>query len=147
MTKGKKRQRSAYDTAVHVLSLRDHGTEELRRKLAGKGYDYDEIDEVIVRLSELNYLNDNRVARQLVHSMFRRRKGLEAVRRWLYSHGFARELIEEISHDEEYAEQELSVCQEAKERLTGTREKLWIRLKRRGFRQQTIAKVLIVDGD
>ena len=147
MVKGKKRRLSAYQTAIKVLTLRDHGKEELRRKLAGKGYDRNEVDECIERLIELRYIDDSRVARQAVESMFRRRKGLQAVRRWLMEHGFSRQLIEEVCNDEEFGDEELRVCRSAREKLSGDRERVWLRLKRRGFRQRTIAKVLIVDAD
>ena len=146
MVKGKKRRLSAYQTAIKVLSLRDHGKEELRRKLAGKGYDKDEVAECIERLIELRYIDDSRVARQAVESMFRRRKGLQAARRWLINHGFSRQLIEEVCNDEEFGDEEIRVCKEARERLSGERAQVWLRLKRRGFRQRTIAKVLIVDA-
>jgi len=138
---------TAFEKALALVARRDHGTEELRRKLAGKGYPREQVDDAIDRMVALGYLDDRRVLRQAAAAVFRRRKGLVAVRAWLLSHGFERSLVDEFCTDCSAADDELVACRAAVDRLGGAgdgaaRALLVRRLERRGFRPETIAKVL-----
>lgn len=131
-----------------LVARRDHGTEELRRKLASKGFGQDEIDMAIDRLVELGYLDDRRTARRAIESLLGRRKGLLAIRRWLSNRGYEYDLIDELCRAEDVQAGELQACAQAWRRL-GCRDedyaetqRLKQRLARRGFRHETIEKVL-----
>ncbi len=62
---------SAFDCSLRVLALRDHSRAELRRKLKEKGYQEQEIEQSVVRLEELGYLDDARFARLFAASALR----------------------------------------------------------------------------
>jgi len=49
---------SAYEAGVRLLARRAHSTAELRRKLARRGYEGDDVDGAVARLSRLGYLDD-----------------------------------------------------------------------------------------
>ena len=49
---------SAFDAGIRLLARRAHSRVELRRKLARRGYDADEVRGAVARLSELGYLDD-----------------------------------------------------------------------------------------
>ncbi len=61
-----KPQGSALDSGLRFLAGRSHSREELRRKLARKGFESDEIDGALDRLTELGYLDDAAFARAVV---------------------------------------------------------------------------------
>jgi len=49
---------SAYEAGIRLLARRAHSRVELRRKLARRGYDGDEVDEVLARLERQGYVDD-----------------------------------------------------------------------------------------
>ena len=49
---------SPYDAAVRLLARRAHSRVELRRKLARRGFDGEEVDLALARLSEQGYVDD-----------------------------------------------------------------------------------------
>ena len=63
-----KQSLSIFDHALFLLSHREHAKKELERKLKMKGYDEEEISATILKLEEINYLNDDRFAEIFVRS-------------------------------------------------------------------------------
>ena len=57
---------SALDSGLRYLTGRSHSRLELRRKLARKGFDSDELEVALDRLTELGYLDDAAFAQGLV---------------------------------------------------------------------------------
>jgi regulatory protein len=55
-------------SAIQYLSRREHSTLELIRKLEQKGYQRNEIDEVIKQLQQNNYLSDERFAESVLRN-------------------------------------------------------------------------------
>ncbi len=53
---------SCKDYALFLVSLRAQSVGQMRQKLERKGYPKDEIDATVLRLAELNYLNDEQFA-------------------------------------------------------------------------------------
>jgi regulatory protein len=66
---------SAFDRATALLAARPHFSAELRRKLAARGYEADEIEETLARLAGLGYLDDESLAAHEAGRL-RERKGL-----------------------------------------------------------------------
>ena len=62
----------AMSRALNVLGYRARSARELRERLAGAGYFGETVDEVILRLEELGYLNDKEFARELARSEARK---------------------------------------------------------------------------
>jgi regulatory protein len=60
------RPRDAYQTALDLLSRRDHFLRELSDKLRRKGFPADEIDAAIARCQDLGLVDDKRVAERFV---------------------------------------------------------------------------------
>ena len=101
---------TAFDCCLRVLTLRDHSEGELRRKLSGKGYAEQEIEESILRVKDLGYLDDLRFARSFASSALRNGKGfgprlkLELSRRGVAG-SIVNQVLEELAG--EYSEREL----------------------------------------
>jgi len=61
-----KKKRSAYQTALDLLSRRDHFRRELVEKLRTRDFPAGEIEDAIARCEELDLLNDERIAERFV---------------------------------------------------------------------------------
>jgi len=61
-----KRKKSAYETALDLLSRRDHFRRELVEKLRTRNFPANEIEDSIARCEELDLVNDERVAHRFV---------------------------------------------------------------------------------
>ena len=72
--------RQALNSAISILTIREHSTAELTQKLKHRGYTEDVIQRVIVECRQRNYLDDRRAARQLFDSMKRRGFGIHRIR-------------------------------------------------------------------
>ena len=57
---------SAKESAIYLLSRRDHGVYELAQKLATKGYEAEEIETAIQCCLDSNYLDDLRYAKSQI---------------------------------------------------------------------------------
>ena len=64
--------RSAYRKAVDLLSLRPHFEREIQNKLERRGFEGAEIEEALERLRGIDYLDDDRCARDFVRAKLRR---------------------------------------------------------------------------
>ena len=59
LNKMKRTNKTAYESAIHLLNYRPQSEYELRTKLARKGYDPDEIGKVMDKLKHYGYLFDS----------------------------------------------------------------------------------------
>ncbi len=150
-TMKRKLEKSAFDTAVDLLSRRDHASRELARKLGQKGFDGEEIERALRRLEDLNYLNDARFAKAAAKERLHKRRGLRDVRRYLLQKGLDGELVEESLRELARQEDEESLAFEAALRkLSGLREpdaqkrkqKLVRHLISRGFDGELVYRVV-----
>ena len=87
--------RSALSYALTLLGRRDYSVWELVRKLEGKGYQRDEIDEAVTRLKEWNYLDDERYLRRQIEKYRAGKKSRTYIRRRLCLAGLEPQLVEE----------------------------------------------------
>ena len=60
---------NAYQYSIRLLSLRDYSEHKMRQKLLDKNYDADEIDEVIQKLIDMNYLREEEYRRMRVKTL------------------------------------------------------------------------------
>ncbi len=74
-----KQRPPAYDQAAKLLGLRPHFRRQLAQKLAQRGYERDEIDAALDRLTEHGYLDDAKLAREFAER--RAEQGGEGARR------------------------------------------------------------------
>ena len=88
----------AMSRALNVLGYRARSARELRERLARAGYLVETVDEVISRLEDLGYLNDQEFARELARSEARKygpRRIYGDLRRAGIGEAAAREVVEE----------------------------------------------------
>lgn len=87
-------ERTCLATAVDLLSRREHSQLELQRKLAAKGYDSDEIDEVLFRLIEDRLQSDERYAESYVRQRLEKGCGPLRIRQELKQKGVPDHLVD-----------------------------------------------------
>ena len=90
-----KTPRSAMSCALTLLERRDYSVWELIRKLEGKGYPREEIDEAVTRLREWNYLDDERYLRRKIEKYREEKKSRTYTRQRLSLAGLEPNPIEE----------------------------------------------------
>jgi regulatory protein len=91
----KKQEKEIEIAAVSLLSRREHSTEELRRKLAIKGYPEPRIAAVLQKLIGKKLVSDERFASTFVHHHARRGQGPVRIRAELRQQGIADSQIEQ----------------------------------------------------
>ena len=85
------------EAAAAFLAVRPRSVGETRKRLHHLGYPDGLVDEVLVRFSEIGYLDDEGFARSWVESRDRARpRGETALRRELAQKGVAREVVDEV---------------------------------------------------
>lgn len=70
----------ALNTALHILSGKDHSVRELRQKLGKKGLPEDAIERVVAECLRQGYLDDERAALALIDRLKRKGCGLRRLR-------------------------------------------------------------------
>jgi regulatory protein len=81
--------------AVRLLARREHGTEELKRKLAAKGHDAEAIDRVVEKLGAKRLVSDERFVSTFVHHHAKRGQGPVRIRTELRQQGIAADAVDE----------------------------------------------------
>jgi regulatory protein len=76
-----------YVAALRILKYRFNSEVELRRKLRGKRFEKDEIEETILRLRNEKWLDDERFAAAFVRTRANKRVGQLRIRRELHAAG------------------------------------------------------------
>lgn len=76
-----------YVAALRILKYRFNSEAELRRKLRGKKFEKDEIEETILRLRNEKWLDDERFAAAFVRTRANKRVGQLRIRRELHAAG------------------------------------------------------------
>jgi regulatory protein len=82
--------------AMDLLARREHGREELARKLANKGYVRSVVDDELARLAIEGLLSDTRFAESLVQSRINQGKGPARIRADLGQRGIPDGVIEGV---------------------------------------------------
>lgn len=72
--------RKALNTALRILTRRDHSKRELSQKLKARGYAGEVIDEVISECERLDYINDERTAQVFIRQLQRKGYGRKRIR-------------------------------------------------------------------
>ncbi len=139
------------EKAIELLSLRDHGSGELKVKLLQKGYDKAVIENVIASLRSRDYLNDRRFAETYAAELIRlKRLGPRKVKEKLFRRGVGADIIHRVLLDYD-PEQQLENCryhfekkdrQLAEEDPVKRKQKLIRFLQGKGFGWNSISKIL-----
>ena len=137
----------AYDKAIQLLNMRMHASGELAQKLKTKGFADSDIREVIKKLEDLRFLDDEHFARIFVENMKAYKDwgyfGLKAklIKKYLPSDIIERTLERFYPPEVELAVAERLV-KKLKNRGRGRYQKLARSLASKGFRNEIIGKVL-----
>ena len=150
--------RTCFDRALKLLSLRDHATAELRRKLGAAGHEATEIAAALERLAALGYLDDARFARERARQLCASgRLGRAAIAARLQQAGVAAELVRRALDEQLEGRDELAAARallarrfpalaapgDQKERARAARF-----LAGRGFSAEVIGRLLhLLDGE
>ena len=144
--------RKTLNSAIRLLTPRDHSCHELECKLKQRGYEPGDIRRAVAECLRLNYLNDERTAKIFIQQLVRRGYGVKRIQYELNKKGLRGKLFEDILAR--------SICEAGE--LTGARRVLQKKLKRfereadplkrrdklyrflyaRGFSEGVISKVL-----
>lgn len=138
----------AKDSAYTLISLRPRSTAEIHQSLKKKGYDPDVIEQVINRLVDLDFLNDETFAQYWVEQRdsFKPRSHM-ALRQELQQKGISRDIIDAALT----ASDETSAARAAAEKKAGLltryeedefKKKLGQFLQRRGFSYGLIKDII-----
>ncbi len=93
--RAKRRLKEVEVAAVRLLSRREHSTEELKRKLALKGYPAASIEAVLDKLGKKKWVSDERFAANYVHHYARRGQGPMRIRAELRQQGITDDQIQQ----------------------------------------------------
>jgi regulatory protein len=88
--------RRALNSALRILARRDHSQAELVQKLTVRGYGEEVVQRVAAECRRLNYLDDERAARQIIDRMKRKGMGARRIRGELQRRGLQGEPAEAL---------------------------------------------------
>ena len=80
--------KKALDTALRILTRRDHSRHELALKLKRRDFSKEDIDYAISSCEEFDYINDERTARVFIRRLHRKGYGRKRIRFELNLKGF-----------------------------------------------------------
>lgn len=148
--------RSAWQAALQILARRGHSRAELTAKLARRGFDQPQIEAVINRCLQLDYLNDGDWAQAQVRQLIAKGYGLHYIRYSLRGKGIDGHLVEAaIAGAGDHWEAEAAGKALGKKQPTLAREndpakrrtKAYRFLVQRGFSAEAIAQALNLKQD
>jgi len=146
---------SALDHAMRFLAARPHSEMELRKKLASRDHAPEDIDQALIRLKELRYIDDDELcARHAESRLARTNLGPGKLRMELDRKGFAKNLVEKTVaalYSDRQAEVETAIKAAIKKLKTlkpgldkqAVRGKVYAHLIRKGFDMETARKVAL----
>ncbi|MAQ73872.1 MAG: hypothetical protein CMG22_01355 [Candidatus Marinimicrobia bacterium] len=93
----KMRLQEAKDAAFKLLSFRMRSIAEMRKRLKEKSFSEIEIDDVIDKLTKLNYLNDVEFGKAFVKEKIKNKKiGPKAIKSELFPHQLSPDFVDEL---------------------------------------------------
>lgn len=103
--------RDTYIRAVDLLARREHSERELATKLRQKGFESDQVDQVIAQLLEEGLLSNARYAESFIRARRLKHYGPLKIRLELYEKGISDALIESAMAD--YTTTDWQACMDA----------------------------------
>ena len=144
--------RKALNTALRILTGRDHSKFELTRKLKQRGFKAQDIEQAVSECERLDYINDERTSRLYASQMIRKGYGFNRIRREMEKKGLRGPAIEpilaEIESDLDEAQGAERLLEKNLRRfdregdLKKRRDKIYRFLFARGFSQDTIRRLI-----
>ena len=142
----------AMNTAVRLLTRRDHTSFEILQKLGQRGFDGRIIERVLAECRRLEYIDDERTARIYIGQLARRGFGFRRIRLELRKKGLTGERFEIILNERRAEIDEREIAHkvmlkkmksfESVEDLQKRRDKMYRFLYSRGFDASVISELL-----
>ena len=149
-------QKSALNTALRILTRRDHSRYELIRKLKQRGFGREDIDEALSSCERLDYINDERTARIYIRQLKRKGYGKKRIQLELRKKGLRGDPITSIveasvseADEREAAERIVKKNLKRFERekdLQKRRDKIYRFLLTRGYSREVITETIKSNG-
>jgi len=140
------------NTALRILTGRDHSKYELIQKLKHRGFKPEDIEKAVTECERFDYINDERTARVYIEQLIRKGYGVKRIRHAMKNKGLRGERIQNIlfetvsdADERENAERILKKNIKRFEResdLKKRKDKIYRFLYARGFSQDTIRKLI-----
>ena len=145
-------RKKALNSALRILTPRDHSKYELVRKLKQRGFSREDIDDAIASCERFDYINDERTAQVYIRQLKRKGYGKKRIQLELNKKGLEGTRIQGILDESvsEVDEREGAECiikknikrfEREKDALK-RRDKIYRFLHSRGFSQGVIAEIL-----
>ncbi len=148
----KRRYQQAMNTAVRMLTRRDHTRYEIRQKLKQRGFSPGAIRAAVAECERLNYIDDERTARIYIGQLLRRGFGFRRIAVELKKKGLQggrfEDILEEQRAEIDEGEIALRVVQKKMNSLEKEadrkkrRDKLYRFLDYRGFNRAIISELI-----
>lgn len=142
----------ALNTALRILTGRDHSKSELTRKLKQRGFKSADIEKAVSECVRLDYINDERTSRVYINQMIRKGHGVNRIRHGMNKKGLKGQHIQNILSETVSDADELEGAErilkknirrfERETDLNKRRDKIYRFLYARGFSLDTIRKLL-----
>ena len=146
----------ALNTALRILTGRDHSKSELNRKLKRRGFSPEDIEKAVSECERLDYINDERTARVYINQMIRKGHGLNRIRHEMDKKGLRGQRIQNILGEIESDIDEVQDAERILEKnikrferendLKKRREKIYRFLYARGFSPDTIRYLALINN-
>ena len=144
--------RQAVNTAVRMLTRRDHSRYEVRQKLKQRGFGPEEIRAAVAECERFNYIDDERTAQVYIGQLVRRGFGFRRIAIELKKKGLQGRNIEEILEQQQVEIDEREIARrvlqkkiKSFERQTDPkkrRDKIYRFLDYRGFSRSLISELI-----
>jgi regulatory protein len=133
---------SCKDYALFLVSLRAQSVGQMQEKLQKKGYPDDEIDATILRLSELNYLNDDQFAQIYLDNLKKYKNfGYFGIKKKLMEKKIPSKQVEKLLKTFTLKEEQEIAKRLIEKNQRKSREQMVRALQSKGFRTDVIFKV------
>ena len=148
----KSNYQKVFNSAIRILTGRDHSKYELTRKLKRRGFKPEDIEKAVSECIRLDYINDERTARVYISQLIRKGYGLNRIRHDMKKKGLGGTQIQNIlSESISDANEHDSAVKILKKNIRRferesdpkkRRDKIYRFLYARGFSQDIIKKIL-----
>jgi len=143
---------TAMNTAIRLISRRNHTEQEIRQKLRQRGFEAEVIARVISECERFNYINDKETARKYLGELRSKGQGIRGIRFSMKKKGIRDEIIDTVLDENHSAAEELGSADKAFQKkfislsrekdIRKKREKIFRFLSLRGFSSSVISEVM-----
>ena len=142
----------AFNSALRILTGRDHSKYELIQKLKQRGFTPEDIEKAVSECKRFDYINDERTSRVYIRQLILKGYGAKRIRYEMNKKGLTGERIQNILSETLAEIDELDGAErilkknvkrfERERDLKKRRDKIYRFLHARGFSQDTIRKLI-----